>query len=246
MTLFCGLVAVLGWWLAPPGGRSASVVLGAPVAAGPVATRSLGLWVEDARRRGLVCAAGLGLLVAAVVGVAWTPTGVIGGVVLSWALGRLEPASVARRRAQLLADLPLAADLLAASARVGVPIVSSLRVVIDAVEGPVGDELAMVDARIRLGSDPVTEWRRLQDHPQLASLARAIVRSIESGAPVADSLDRFSDDCRRELRMQAQVRARSVGVKCAGPLAACFLPAFVAIGIVPTVAAAFGRLVIGA
>lgn len=247
MIALAAVAAAVMWWLTPPGGagprrravtdralRGATAPVGGPVS-----------WVEDPRRRGAVCTIGLALLAVATVGLPATPVGLVGGLGLSWWWGRLEPPSAVRRRQRIGVDLPLAADLLAACARIGQPIGASLDVVVEAVGGPLGDQLALVDARIRLGSDPVTEWRRLATHPQLAALSRAVVRCLESGAPVADALDRFAADCRRELRLQAQVRARSVGVKAAGPLAACFLPAFIAIGIVPTVAAAFSGIVLG-
>ncbi len=67
-------------------------------------------------------------------------------------------------------------------------------------------------------------------------------RSTESGAPLADGLTRLAEDCRRERRTETQLRARKVGVKAAGPLAACFLPAFMLVGVVPTVAGSFQRL----
>jgi len=67
-------------------------------------------------------------------------------------------------------------------------------------------------------------------------------RSAESGAPLAEGLSRLAEDRRRERRTQTQVRARNVGVKAAGPLAACFLPAFMLVGVVPTVAGSFQRL----
>ena len=232
-------VMLLTWWTAPRGERGQTHGDARAVARTPSS------WVDDPRRRALICGAGCGVVAAAVAGVPLAPVGVAGGLVVSWWLGRLEPASVARRRRRIAADLPLTADLLAACARVGEPLVSSVAVVVEAVGGPVGDALSQLDARVRLGGDPETEWRRLLTDEQLAPLARTIVRCVSSGAPVADGLDRLAADRRRELRTEAQVRARSVGVRSAGPLAACFLPAFVAIGIVPTVVAGFGRIVLG-
>ena len=70
------------------------------------------------------------------------------------------------------------------------------------------------------------------------------MRTAESGAPLVEGLSRLAADRRRERRTQTQLRARSVGVKAAGPLAACFLPAFMLIGVVPTIAGAFSNLVL--
>ena len=45
-----------------------------------------------------------------------------------------------------------------------------------------------------------------------------------------------ADDQRDEARMQAESAARAAGVRSVAPLVACFLPAFILIGIVPIVA----------
>jgi Flp pilus assembly protein TadB len=170
--------------------------------------------------------------------------GVPAGVALSWWLGRLESPSQARDREAIAHDLPLAAELLAACVVVGRPVDDGLRLVSRAIGGPLGARLDSVTTRLALGADPLTEWRRATADAQLAPLARTLARTLASGAPVGDALTRLAEDRRRERRTQTQLRARNVGVKAAGPLAACFLPAFMLIGIVPTIAGAFSRLVL--
>jgi Flp pilus assembly protein TadB len=168
--------------------------------------------------------------------------GLPAGVALSWWISRLEPPSVTRRRAELDRDLPVAAELLAACALVGRPPVQSLPVVSSAVGGALGAELGAISARLELGCEPEVEWRRLCEHPQLSALGRAMLRTVESGAPLVDSLTRLAEDRRRQQRTDAQLKARAVGVRAAGPLALCFLPAFMLIGVVPTVAGTFQAL----
>jgi pilus assembly protein TadC len=174
----------------------------------------------------------------------WAPGGVLAGIVFNWWSSRLELPSEARAREEIARDLPLAADLLAACVSVGRPVDEALGVVSRAVGGALAERLDVVLARLALGSDPLSEWRRAARDPLLAPLARTLVRTLESGAPIADALTRLAQDRRRERRTQTQLRARSVGVQAAGPLAACFLPAFMLIGIVPTVAGAFSNLVL--
>ncbi len=161
---------------------------------------------------------------------------------LSWWLGRLEPPSVTRDRELTARDLPVAVDLLAACAYVGRPPEQSLAIVASAVGGPLGARLEAVTARLALGADPHGEWQRVAVDEELAPLARAMLRSLESGAPLVDGLTRLAADRRRERRTQVEMRARTVGVKSAGPLAACFLPAFMLVGVVPTIAGAFTHL----
>jgi pilus assembly protein TadC len=90
-----------------------------------------------------------------------------------------------------------------------------------------------------MGADPVAVWAAMQLCEPMAPLARTMIRAIETGAPVADGLNRLVDDQRRARRWDSERRARAVGVKAAAPLGLCFLPAFIAIGIVPTIVSTF-------
>ncbi len=201
-----------------------------------------GSLVEAPVPRAILCATSLMLLGWVLFGPVGGLGGVPAGVVLSGWLGRLESPAAARAREEIDRDLPLAVDLLAACAGVGRAPQDSLAVVSRAVGGALGARLDEIIARLKLGADPATEWGRLSSDPQLAQLGRTLQRSNESGAPLADGLARLAEDRRRERRTQTQLRARNVGVKAAGPLAACFLPAFMVVGVVPTVASSFQHL----
>jgi Flp pilus assembly protein TadB len=170
--------------------------------------------------------------------------GALSGLATSWWVGRLEPPETTRAREEMARDLPLAVDLLAACATAGQPTDRSLAVVSRAVGGAFGTRLDGLQARLSLGADPLSAWQPLAGDEQLAPLARTMIRALESGAPMAASLTRLADDSRRRRYTVTQLRARSVGVKAAGPLALCFLPAFMVIGVVPTVVGAFSHLVL--
>lgn len=158
-------------------------------------------------------------------------------------LRRLEPAATRRRRERLSADLPTAVDLLGACLQVGRPPDEALRVVAAAVGGPVGHDLDVITVRLALGADPVAVWREIgaQQGP-LAPLGRTMARSLRTGAPLADGLRLLASDLRGRRRTAAEQQARSVGVRAAAPLGLCFLPAFVLIGIVPSIAGAFASM----
>ena len=151
-------------------------------------------------------------------------------------LSRLEPRAVRLRRTRILAELPMAIDLLSACLRGGGAWHESVEAVADAVGGPLGAELARVAARIRLGADPTQEWLNLSSEPALAPLGRAAARATGGGAPIAATLTRLARDQRRTARASAAARARTAGVRAVAPLGLCFLPAFVLLGIVPAVA----------
>jgi len=187
-------------------------------------TRRLGALLS-----GVACAVLLGGLLGAL-------AGLVVSLVVARVLGRLGHADQRRRRARLVADLPVAIDLLAACLQGGTPWSDAVEAVARAVAGPVGDELHRVAVQIRLGVDPSAAWLSLADEPALAPLARTVVRAAESGAAVAPTLTRLARDQRRAARAAALARARAAGIRVLAPLGLCFLPAFVLLGIVPTIA----------
>lgn len=233
------LTATLAAWLAFPAATDVRRLGGDPELDRPGPPRSL---VEDRQRRAWVCLVACAVVGLVVAGPAGVVVGAGGGLLLGRALDRLEPPSVTRDREDVARDLPLAIDLLAACSAAGLPVQAALPHIGRAVGGPVADRFASMQARWALGSSPLEEWQRISTDPQLRRLGRAMVRAHRSGAPVAETLDRLAGDVRRDRRTQAQARARSVGVKVAAPLAACFLPAFMLIGVVPTIVGGFAHL----
>jgi Flp pilus assembly protein TadB len=244
--LLIGLLTFLGVWLAASAPAHSRLERGTGRGLGSVHRRSLSLAgvLADARARGAVCATGTAFAGWALSGPIVGALGFLAGIVMAAWIGRLEPPDAARTRQQIAQDLPLVIDLLSACALVGRPTDSALAVVSRAVGGPLAERFDGLGARLALGASPAAEWASLATDQQLAPLASTMTRALKSGAPVATGLGRLADDIRRERRTQSQIRARSVGVKAAGPLALCFLPAFMLIGVVPTVAGAFSRLLV--
>jgi pilus assembly protein TadC len=150
-------------------------------------------------------------------------------------LRRLEPAASRERRRQIDADLPVAMDLLAGCLAAGATAPSALTTVAAALGGPLGDPLDQVAATLRLGGHPALAWQGLGDDELLAPLARTFVRALESGSALGPALDRAARDARARRRRAAEEAARAVAVRAVGPLGACFLPAFVVLGVVPMV-----------
>ncbi|QNE23106.1 type II secretion system F family protein [Kribbella qitaiheensis] len=151
------------------------------------------------------------------------------------ALSRLEPAAERKRRARIAADIPLAVDLLAACLRAGRPPQAAVGTVAKAIRGPLADLLAGVGHRLALGTDPIEAWSTLLAEPACAGLARAVQRALRSGAPLAKSLEHLADDSRQARRWAVEEQARAVESRAVVPLGLCFLPAFVLLGVVPTV-----------
>jgi pilus assembly protein TadC len=105
-----------------------------------------------------------------------------------------------------------------------------------ACPGAAADRLHPVLARLRVGVPAGEVWRVLSGDDVLAPLGHTLARAEASGTSVADAVERLADDLERESLAAVEDRARAVGVKAAVPLGLCLLPAFILIGIVPTVA----------
>lgn len=158
-------------------------------------------------------------------------------------IDRSESVADRLRRERIGRDLPLAADLLVACLVAGKAPGSALASVAGAIRGPLGQELGTAVAQLDLGADPLDVWQQLGRDPTLGPIGRSFARASRSGSSVTTALSRCADDLRRRRLSSAQAKARSVGVQAAGPLGLCFLPAFVLVGIVPTVVGLFGELV---
>ncbi len=130
-------------------------------------------------------------------------------------------------------QLPLAADLLAACIAAGAGPVIAAQAVGEALGGPVGDALARGAAQVRLGGQPSDAWRGLASIPGAAALARLLERADQSGLPAAGPVARLAADVRADRARTATARARRAAVLVTAPVGLCFLPAFVAVGVLP-------------
>jgi hypothetical protein len=153
-----------------------------------------------------------------------------------------------RRTAESARLAPLAADLLAACMAAGSTPAKASEAVATALHPPepltsttdfAAFELASrfreVSALLRLGGNPVTCWRPLGAEPGLLPLSQAAARACLTGAPPAEAVAWTADDLRAAHHSAGTAAARQAGVRSVGPLASCFLPAFLLIGVVPVV-----------
>lgn len=184
-----------------------------PVLAGFCAAAAVILYLDGAARVPLAAAAGVGT---------W------------YAIRRSERARV-DEDPELVAAVPVFVDLVVAGLRAGRPPAQAVRVAAEAVGAPMRDAVLPC-----LPFDG--DWRMLAAHPVLGRLGRALQRSAYSGAPVTDTVARLAEELRRDTRSRAEDRARRVAVRTVGPLGACFLPAFLLVGVVPTIVSAFAAL----
>lgn len=182
-----------------------------------------------------------GVAVVVVVG-NWSavPLGLGAAVLADRVLRRVEPPHARRYRLRAAADLPLAADLMAAALRAGAPVDRASAAVSDALGGPLGERLLRVARSLRLGAEPSEAWRHLSGVPGADRLVGAAIRSAASGAALAGALTRLADDLRADRAMAIESTARRAGVLIVLPLGLCFLPAFILAGLVPVIVAVLG------
>jgi pilus assembly protein TadC len=170
-----------------------------------------------------------------------TLLGLVAAALSTVRLSRQRGAAAVRRQVEAVAaELPSAADLLATCLSSGAPPADALQAVAEASSGPLADRLRHVAGALRLGADAADAWGTVRNGDPLAPLARAFVRSDATGAPIAETVTAVADDQRRVARWAAEAAARRAGVLAVGPLALCFLPAFVLTGVVPVIVAVAG------
>ena len=189
---------------------------------------------------------GEALALGAVVGVL---AGLLGGWVVGCAVGsaaafallriggrRQRPRASGGSGASVGRQLPAALDLLAACLAAGAAPAQAFAAVGEAFDGEVGIVLSAVARLVMLGAPVENAWSACLADPRWSPVARAVIRAHHSGAALTDVLVHLADDRRRALRTDAQAAAERAGIAIVLPLGACFLPAFVLVGVVPVVA----------
>ncbi|HEY3872869.1 MAG TPA: hypothetical protein VGM10_31220 [Actinocrinis sp.] len=150
------------------------------------------------------------------------------------------------RQRRLVASASAPVDLFAAALGAGLLPADAAAVVAIAYgsAAPAGREAAPVAViaerfarsaqALRSGADPEIAWRPLMVDGATATVGAAALRSSRTGAPAARTAAAAAQSCRAAARQAARAEIRAVAVRATAPLALCFLPAFVLVGIVPT------------
>ncbi|TCB92787.1 secretion system protein [Micromonospora zingiberis] len=214
-------------------GRGAS---GAP-AGTPTGRRATGRRLDSIRLAAALAGVAVAVLVEGGPGLV---TALLTAVLLDRLLRRIEHPADRNRRLRAAADLPLAADLMAAALRAGAPVEPSVIAVADALDGPLAEQLRRVGRTLQLGGLPQEAWAHLSAVPGGQRIGTAAVRSASSGAALAGALTRLADDLRADRVTTIEAAARRAGVLIVLPLGLCFLPAFILAGLVPVIVAVLG------
>lgn len=164
--------------------------------------------------------------------------GLVVGVMLAWGVHRwlsnLPRAEQVARQRRTQAELPMVTELLGSCLASGASGASALRAVGDTANSDLRGQLRQVLAALEMGAAPHEAWATVEG-TELETIAAVMHRSATTGAPAAYLLSELGRDQRAERRLNALSEVRRLGVRSAGPLGLCFLPAFIVIGVVPLV-----------
>jgi pilus assembly protein TadC len=183
--------------------------------------------------------------VVAVAAVAIVALVLVGGPL--WLAGVLAAAGVVGGRARSVEapaadEVPLTADLMAACLAAGAAVTDALAAALVAAGPWLRARGEPVVAALRCGSPAAEAWHDWLSDERLAPVARTCVRTAGSGAAAAAELVRVATRMRAARRTQSQQRVARAAVWVVLPLGACFLPAFVAVGVVPLVVSLLQRM----
>jgi len=132
-------------------------------------------------------------------------------------------------------ELPVLLELLAAAMRAGAAVPRALEAAGDAVGGLDRTALRAVARSLRRGAPWDVAWRGAPGRLDL--LQRALRGAWVDGAASSAALRAARDEALHERRAVARTAAARLAVRLVLPLGACFLPAFVLVGLAPVLIA---------
>jgi len=132
-------------------------------------------------------------------------------------------------------DVQVVLELVAAALRAGAGVPRALEATGVAVGGPDGAVLTRAAHALVLGATWERAWA---DAPAvLDPMVRALRGAWLDGAAPGEALRAAGEEVRHERRSGARTAAARLGVRLVLPLGACYLPAFVLVGLVPVLLA---------
>lgn len=144
----------------------------------------------------------------------------------------------ARRRRKLIERaLPDALDLLVTGVEAGLGVDAAFAMVAERSAGPIAETFGDYLRQIGLGrqrQDALSDVAQRTGVDDLIRLSLAVAQSTEVGTNLGDVLRLQAQELRTRRRLRAQEAGQKAPVWMVIPLALCFLPAMVAVIIVPS------------
>jgi tight adherence protein C len=144
-----------------------------------------------------------------------------------------------RRKAAIQKALPEFLDMVASTVQAGLALNSALGYAVEAVPGPLCDEVKEALAEVRLGrarADALRAVGERTNHVALRNALRVMTQAERMGANIAKMLNDLAQDARHQRLMLVEEMAAKLPVKMVFPMVFFMIPAIVTI-IFGTVAA---------
>ena len=226
---------------------SGASLSGASLWSGPMGRTGARVGSRWDRAPGRLAAGGAALLAAAISAATPRLALVALSAPVAWLIATrvVRRRTAARRQALRAEAAPVLLDLLSAALLAGLNPHRAVLRIADRAPDVLRDELALAAAVLRLGGTPAAALRAAAEHSGLGEL-RAAAGAMEAaerwGAPPAEALAARADALRSRARLRAEANAGRAAVRLAFPLVLCFLPAFVLLTVVPTIAGSLRAL----
>jgi tight adherence protein C len=143
-----------------------------------------------------------------------------------------------KRRRQIERALPDGLDLLLSSVEAGLGIDAAFALVAERTRGPLAETFTEYLRQVGLGRsrrDALADIAQRSGAEGLVRMSVIVSQASEVGSSLSDILRIQAAELRADRRVKAQEAAQRVPVMMAIPLALCFLPAMVAVVVVPSI-----------
>jgi tight adherence protein C len=136
--------------------------------------------------------------------------------------------AIQKRKKGIRNALPDFLDLVSTTVEAGIALNGAFAAAVDAVRGPLRDELHAVLSDIRVGrsrAEALATMAARCDVVELTTTVTAIVQAEKLGGDIAGILDGLAHEAREQRMMRAEELAAQLPVKMTFPMALCMLPA---------------------
>lgn len=162
------------------------------------------------------------------------------GLAAGWLGPRVALCAAERnRRRAIEARLPDAMELLGIAVAAGSPLEQCFKEVAASVDGPLSEELSLVDQEVNLlghGRESALEHLAQRCRSQdVAAFSAQLIQAVSQGSSIAEGLASQAALSREIAQANALERIRKMPTKLDIVLSVCFLPPTVALVVVPTV-----------
>ncbi|MDR0847918.1 MAG: type II secretion system F family protein [Propionibacteriaceae bacterium] len=163
-------------------------------------------------------------------------------VVAVWVvLGKMVSGRTQTARRRQEEALPEALDLIRLCLKAGSPLRSAVATTASGLPAA-RSALGKVLSGVAVGLSDSEAWASVASDPVWGDVSKDVSRAVGGGLSVERVLVHHAQTARRRVKTAQLTAAKAVGVKSVAPLGACYLPAFLLLGVVPVVASGIAHV----